>query len=157
MHEKATFGAGCFWGVEEAFRELTGVKKTTVGYCGGHTQNPSYEEVCSKKTGHAEVVQIDFDPAEISYETLLKKFWAIHNPTTLNRQGPDIGSQYRSCIFTHSPEQKFAAEKLKAELDASGTFQNPIVTQIVPEAPFYPAEEYHQQYFLKNGGGGCHV
>lgn len=132
-------------------------QKATVGYCGGHTQNPSYKEVCSKETGHAEVVQIDFDPTEISYETLLKKFWAIHNPTTLNRQGPDIGSQYRSCIFTHSPEQKIIAEKLKTKLETSGKFQSPIVTEILPAPTFTPAEEYHQKYFLKNGGSGCHV
>lgn len=153
----ATFGAGCFWGVEEAFRTLPGVIKTTVGYAGGHTQNPNYQDVCSHTTDHAEVTKIEYDPSQISYETLLEKFWSIHNPTTLNRQGPDIGSQYRSVIFTHSPEQKTLAEQSKTALERSGKFKNPIVTEILPAPTFYRAEEYHQQYFLKNGGGSCHV
>jgi peptide methionine sulfoxide reductase msrA/msrB len=145
----ATFGAGCFWGVEEAFRTLPGVKETMVGYTGGTLSNPTYENVCSHTTGHAEAVQITYDPKEISYEKLLEVFWANHNPTTKNRQGPDIGSQYRSAIFYHAPEQKALAEKSKAALKKSGKWQTPIVTEISPAGEFYRAEEYHQKYLMK--------
>lgn len=150
--EKATFGAGCFWGVEEAFRKLKGVKETRVGYSGGHLANPTYKEVCTDKTGHAEVVQIEFDPEEISYEELLKVFFRIHNPTTLNQQGPDIGSQYRSVIFYHSDDQQKTANHFMEELDRSARYDEPIVTEILPAGPFYKAEEYHQRYHEKNGG-----
>ncbi len=150
--EKATFGAGCFWGVEEAFRKLKGVKETRVGYSGGHLANPTYKEVCTDKTGHAEVVQIEFDPEEISYEELLKVFFRIHNPTTLNQQGPDIGSQYRSVIFYHSNDQQKTANHFMEELDRSARYDEPIVTEILPAGPFYKAEEYHQRYHEKNGG-----
>lgn len=150
--EKATFGAGCFWGVEEAFRKLRGVKETMVGYSGGHLANPTYKEVCTDKTGHAEVVQIEFDPAEISYEELLKVFFRIHDPTTLNQQGPDIGSQYRSVIFYHSNDQQETARRFVKELDRSARYDEPIVTEILPAGPFYKAEEYHQRYHEKNGG-----
>ncbi|HZS82235.1 MAG TPA: peptide-methionine (S)-S-oxide reductase MsrA [Stellaceae bacterium] len=155
--EKATFGAGCFWGVEAEFRKLPGVVETAVGYSGGTTANPSYEDVCSDETGHAEVVEVTFDPAKIGYEQLLDVFWNAHDPTTLNRQGPDIGSQYRSAIFTHSPEQEAAARASKARLEASGRFRRPIVTEIVPAGPFWRAEEYHQQYLEKRGLAACHV
>lgn len=153
--EKATFGAGCFWGVEAVFRQTPGVKDAIVGYAGGTTENPTYEDVCSDETGHAEVVEVSFDPAEVSYETLLDVFWRNHDPTTRNRQGPDIGSQYRSVVFYHSPEQKAAAEKKLAELNASGRFRRPIVTQIEPAPTFYRAEEYHQQYLAKHGRTHC--
>lgn len=152
---KATFAAGCFWGVEAAFRQLHGVKDTAVGYTGGHTANPTYEQVCTDRTGHAEVVQVEFDPDEVSYEKLLAVFWQSHDPTQLNRQGPDHGSQYRSAIFYHTPEQQAAAEASKEQLTASGQFNRPIVTQIVPAAEFYRAEEYHQQYLEKRGGANC--
>ncbi|MFH1067905.1 MAG: bifunctional methionine sulfoxide reductase B/A protein [bacterium] len=151
----ATFGGGCFWGVEEAFRTLPGVVKTTVGYEGGKTANPTYQDVCTDKTGYAEVVQVEYDPAKISYEKLLETFWKIHNPTTLNRQGPDVGTQYRSVIFYHTPEQKTAALASKAK--EQKTTQGKIVTLIVPAAPFYKAEEYHQQYLFKKGETACHV
>ena len=157
MSEKATFGAGCFWGVEEAFRQLPGVRKTTVGYSGGHTTEPTYRDVCSDTTGHAEVVQVEFDPSVISYEDLLNVFWQVHDPTQVNRQGPDVGSQYRSAVFVHSPEQEAAARAAVADLQASGRFHRPIATQVVPAAPFYPAEEYHQQYLAKRGLRGCHI
>lgn len=153
--EKATFGAGCFWGVEEAFRKLKGVKETVVGYSGGHVLNPTYKEVCTDKTGHAEVVQVEFDPAEISYEELLKVFFNIHDPTTINRQGPDVGTQYRSVIFYHSADQKDKAERYKEELDQLTRYDDPIVTEILPAGPFYKAEEYHQRYHEKHGGS-CH-
>jgi len=149
---KATFAAGCFWGVEDDFMKLPGVKETAVGYSGGHTEKPTYEDVCSGSTGHAEAVEVIFDPKELSYEDLLKKFWEIHDPTTMNRQGPDIGSQYRSAIFYHSPEQKEAAEKSKTELEASGKHDKPVVTEITEAGPFYKAEEYHQKYFQKHPG-----
>lgn len=151
--EKATFAAGCFWGVEAAFRRLLGkgVTSTQVGYTGGHTENPTYEDVCSHKTGHAEAVQIEYDPTKISYQDLLKVFWEIHDPTTPNRQGPDVGSQYRSAIFYHSPEQRRLAEESKEEIANSGRFRGRIVTEIVPAGKFYRAEEYHQQYFEKRG------
>ncbi len=155
--EIATFGAGCFWGVEETFRVLEGVLGTQVGYCGGTTENPRYEAVCTDLTGHAEVVQLTYDPAKISYEQLLDVFWSNHNPTTMNQQGPDFGSQYRSVIFTHSDEQKKIAEASKKALEQSGTWQRPIVTQIVDAQPFYPAEDYHQQYLKKRGLGSCHL
>lgn len=157
VFEKATFAAGCFWGVEETFRQLKGVKSTSVGYTGGHLERPTYEDVCSDGTGHAEAVEIIFDPAEISYEELLKIFWENHNPTTRNRQGPDIGSQYRSAIFFHTPEQEKKAKKSKEQLELSGKYQNLIVTEIVPASKFYEAEEYHQQYLLKRGLGSCHT
>src|SRR5213079_2864119 len=152
--EKATFGAGCFWGVEETFRKLEGVKLTTVGYAGGMQQNPTYEDVGTNATGHAEVLEIEFDPAQITYNELLDVFWSNHNPTTLNRQGADVGTQYRSVIFYHSPEQKAAAEQCLAELKAEGAWDKPIVTQIEPLTAFYRAEEYHQGYFRNNPGQG---
>jgi peptide-methionine (S)-S-oxide reductase len=155
--EKATFAAGCFWGVEETFRTLKGVHKTTVGYCGGTLENPSYEDVCTDRTGHAEAVLVEYDPTQVSYEQLLDIFWENHDPTTLNRQGPDSGTQYRSGIFYHTPEQKAAAEASKERIAKSGKFKRQIVTEIVAAAPFYPAEEYHQQYLLKRGEASCHV
>lgn len=156
--ETATFAAGCFWGVEEIFRLTKGVVGTEVGYTGGARPNPSYEQVCSEGTGHAEAVQVKFDPSQVSYETLLDIFWKNHNPTTRDRQGPDVGSQYRSAVFYHSEEQKRLAEDSKAALEAAGKFGGrEIVTQIVPAAPWYAAEEYHQKYVMKKGGGSCHV
>ncbi|HVR98062.1 MAG TPA: peptide-methionine (S)-S-oxide reductase MsrA [Thermoanaerobaculia bacterium] len=155
--EKATFGAGCFWGVEAAFRQVKGVKATAVGYEGGTMDNPTYQDVCTDRTGHAEVVQVEFDPAEISYGDLLNVFWDNHNPTTLNRQGPDVGTQYRSVIYFHSPEQEAAARASMEELGRSGRFSRPIVTQIEPAKPFYRAEEYHQQYLEKRGLASCHI
>lgn len=156
MTEIATFGAGCFWGVEAAFRRLPGVVDTAVGYSGGHMPNPTYKDVCAHTTGHAEVVQVTFDPRKISYDQLLDVFWQIHNPTQVNRQGPDIGTQYRSAIFVHSPEQKAIAEKSKAALAASRKFQRPIATEITTAGPFYRAEEYHQKYLEKHGAASCH-
>jgi len=155
--EKATFGAGCFWGVEELFRNTKGVISATSGYAGGKTERPTYEQVCSHETGHAEVVEVEFDPAQVSYEHLLDVFWSNHNPTTRDRQGPDVGSQYRSVVFYHSPEQKAAAEKKKEELDKSGRFPRPIVTQIEAAPTFYRAEEYHQQYLRKHGRSHCAI
>jgi peptide-methionine (S)-S-oxide reductase len=155
--EKATFGAGCFWGVEATFRSIPGVVSTLVGYCGGKTDNPTYQDVCTDTTGHAEVVEITFDPAQLPYEQLLETFWKLHDPTTPNRQGPDVGSQYRSVIFFHSPAQEAAARAAKERLDKSGKLRNPIVTQIVPAAPFYKAEEYHQRYLEKRGLASCHI
>lgn len=154
---KATFAAGCFWGVEATFRQLPGVIATAVGYIGGKTDNPTYEQVCTDRTGHAEAVEVEFDPAQVSYEQLLALFWQLHDPTQLNRQGPDHGSQYRSAIFTHSPEQQAAAEASKQELDKSGKFRRPIVTLIEPASTFYRAEEYHQQYLEKRGQSSCHI
>jgi peptide-methionine (S)-S-oxide reductase len=154
--EKATFGAGCFWGVEETFRQLKGVQSTAVGYAGGTSKNPTYEDVCTGTTGHAEAVQIQYDPSVIPYEELLKVFWNCHNPTTFNKQGPDIGEQYRSVIFFHTPEQEARARKSKSELEQSGKWKNPIVTEIIPAGTFYRAEEYHQQYLRKRGLGICH-
>lgn len=151
------FGAGCFWGVEAAFRELDGVKEAAVGYAGGHTRNPTYREVCSDTTGHAEVVRVEFDPAEVSYAQLVQLFFSIHDPTQRNRQGPDIGSQYRSVIFTFSEEQEAVAHRVKRALEASGEFRRPIATEIVPAAPFWRAEEYHQQYLARRGVASCHV
>jgi peptide-methionine (S)-S-oxide reductase len=160
MHENnlqmATFAAGCFWGVEETFTKIKGVKSTRVGYIGGNLPSPTYEDVCTDRTGHAEALQVKYDPKEISYEELLDLFWSIHNPTTKNRQGPDIGSQYRSIIFYHTPEQESIAKKSKQELYDSNKFQNKIVTEIVPASTFYPAEDYHQKYYQKIGGGSCY-
>jgi peptide-methionine (S)-S-oxide reductase len=153
--ETATFAAGCFWGVEDAFMKKKGVKATSVGYTGGNFSDPSYEDVCTDKTGHAEAIQLKFDPKEVSYEELLDLFWSTHNPTTKNRQGPDIGSQYRSTIFYHTAEQENIAKKSKQELNDS-KFQNKIVTEIVPATTFYPAENYHQKYYQKIGGGSCY-
>ncbi len=155
--ETATFAAGCFWGIEQRFRRIPGVLDAIVGYTGGTTENPTYHTVCSHNTGHAEAVQISFDPTKISYQELLDVFWHCHIPTQLNRQGPDIGSQYRSAIFYHSEEQKQLAEATKHELEKSGKFNSPIVTQIVPAVTFYKAEESHQRYFEKHGGGHCNI
>ena len=155
--EKATFGAGCFWGVEATFRQIPGVVDTAVGYLGGTLSNPTYEDVCTDQTGHAEVVQVTFDPSKVSYEQLLNVFWEMHDPTTLNRQGPDIGTQYRSAIFFHSPEQEAIAQKSKAGVEASGRFRRPIVTEITPASTFYRAEEYHQRYLEKRGLTHCHI
>jgi len=155
--EKATFGAGCFWGVEETFRKIKGVKDTAVGYTGGALKDPTYKDVCTNESGHSEVVQVIFEPAEDSYDELLDVFWSNHNPTTLNRQGPDWGTQYRSAIFFHSPEQEAKARASKENLEKSGRYNRPIVTQIVPEAVFYRAEEYHQRYLEKRGVSSCHI
>jgi peptide-methionine (S)-S-oxide reductase len=155
--EKATFGAGCFWGVEANFRDVEGVLDATSGYLGGTLRNPSYKDVCRGNTGHAEVVQVAFDPAKVSYEKLLDVFWNMHDPTTLNRQGPDVGDQYRSSIFFHSPAQEAAARALKERLEASRRFRRPIVTEITPASDFYRAEEYHQRYLEKNGLRSCHI
>ncbi len=157
MTEKATFGAGCFWGVESAFRELKGVTDATVGYMGGTLNSPSYEDVCTHGTGHAEVCQVTFDPSKISYEKLVEYFFKIHNPTTLNRQGPDIGSQYRSAIFYYNAEQLKVAQAVKDRLQNSGKFSRPIVTEITPAGEFWRAEDYHQRYFEKHGLPSCHV
>ena len=154
---KATFAAGCFWGVEAAFRQVKGVKETAVGYQGGHTKNPTYRDVCTDQTGHAEVVQVNYDPAEVSYEQLLQVFWENHNPTTVNRQGPDVGSQYRSAIFYHNEEQKVAALTSMDRLRDSGKYKNDIVTEITPAMEFYRAEDYHQQYLEKRGMSSCHI
>lgn len=156
-YETASFAAGCFWGVEAAFRELDGVLETTVGYMGGHTKDPTYKDVCTGSTGHAETLQLKYDPDEISYETLLDVFWNKHDPTTKNRQGPDIGEQYRSIIFYHTDEQKKLAEESKEKLDSSGKYRNPIVTEIIPAETFYPAEDYHQQYLEKRGRKFCGI
>jgi len=153
----ATFGAGCFWGVEAEFRRIKGVKATAVGYSGGQRKNPTYKDVCSDMTGHAEVVQVEYDPNVISYDDLLNVFWENHDPTTFNRQGPDIGTQYRSVIFSHTPEQEAAARASKERLEKSGRFRRPIVTQIQPAAEFWRAEEYHQQYLEKRGLASCHI
>jgi peptide-methionine (S)-S-oxide reductase len=155
--KKATFGAGCFWGVEAEFRNVPGVIEAIVGYSGGRTENPTYEQVCTDQTGHAEVVEVEYDPSRVSYGQLLDVFWSSHDPTQLNRQGPDFGTQYRSVIFYHDEEQKAEAEASKARLDSSGTFRRPIVTQVVPAVPFYRAEEYHQRYLEKHGRASCHL
>jgi peptide-methionine (S)-S-oxide reductase len=155
--EKATFGAGCFWGVEADFRQVPGVVATTVGYAGGTTENPTYRDVCSHTTGHAEVVQVEYDPSRVSYDALLKVFWENHDPTQLNRQGPDIGDQYRSVIFFHTLEQEAAAIASKEALERSGAYKKPIVTQILPAPAFYRAEDYHQQYLEKRGLSQCHI
>ena len=158
MTEKAIFGAGCFWGVEAAFRVVKGVKEVTSGYSGGHLKNPSYRDVCTDKTGHAEVVQVEYDPSQVIYDELLDVFWNCHNPTTLNRQGPDVGTQYRSAIFFYTPEQEAVARASKEKLEQSGRWRVPIVTEITPASDFYPAEEYHQRYLEKRGiSGHCHM
>ena len=155
LTKKATFGAGCFWGVEAAFRQLDGVTKTEVGYEGGSLDNPTYEDVCSHTTGHAEVVEVTYDPEQVSYEQLLDVFWHKHDPTQLNRQGWDIGDQYRSVVFVHDEEQRAAAERSKAELDTSGRYRSAVVTAIEPAQTFYPAEEHHQRYYEKHGRSSC--
>ncbi len=157
MSEKATFAAGCFWGVEATFRQIKGVLSTQVGYTGGKVNNPSYREVCSDTTGHAEAVEVTYDPSQVKYTDLLKVFWENHDPTQVNRQGPDHGTQYRTAIFYHSPEQQKLAEDSKRELEASHRFSRPIATAIVPAVEFWRAEEYHQQYLEKRGLSTCHI
>jgi peptide-methionine (S)-S-oxide reductase len=154
---KATFAAGCFWGVEVTFRQIPGVVSTRVGYSGGNLVNPTYKDVCTDSTGHAEAVEVEFDPSKVSYEQLLDVFWGNHDPTQLNRQGPDYGTQYRSAIFFHSPEQEQAARRSKQKLQNSGRFHRAIVTEIVPAGTFYEAEDYHQQYLEKRGLASCHI
>ncbi|HYL15095.1 MAG TPA: peptide-methionine (S)-S-oxide reductase MsrA [Terriglobales bacterium] len=154
---KATFAAGCFWGVEATFRQLPGVVSTRVGYTGGSLPNPTYKDVCTDRTGHAEAVEVVYDPTRISYEQLVRVFWENHDPTQLNRQGPDWGTQYRSAIFFHTPEQEAAAKASKEALDKSGKFAKKIVTQVVPATTFYEAEDYHQQYLEKRGMASCHI
>jgi len=153
--ETATFAAGCFWGVEERFRTVPGVAETSVGYAGGDTPHPTYEDVSSGKTGHAESVEVKYDPSIVSYEDLLNIFWGMHDSTRLDGQGPDIGTQYRSVIFYHTPEQEKIARRAKKKLDASGKYKNPVVTEIVPAPTFWRAEEYHQKYILKTGRNAC--
>jgi len=155
--ERATFAAGCFWGVEETFRQLPGVLDTRVGYTGGHTDEPTYRQVCGHGTGHAEAVEVTFDPTRISYDELLEVFWGSHDPTQVNRQGPDVGDQYRSAVFFHSPEQEEAATASKQRLEAGGNLSRPVATQIVPAATFWPAEDYHQQYLEKRGMASCRI
>lgn len=155
--EKATFAAGCFWGVEATFRSLPGVSATRVGYTGGTLNHPTYKDVCTDRTGHAEAVEVTYDPAKTSYEELLQIFWENHDPTTLNRQGPDVGTQYRSAIYYHSPEQEAAARASKERLEKSHAFRRPIVTEIVPAVEFWQAEDYHQQYLEKRGLAHCHI
>ena len=157
MSETAMFGAGCFWGVEAAFRQIKGVLKTAVGYSGGSLKNPTYEDVCSGTTGHAEVVQVEFDPSQVTYSQLLQVFWANHNPTTLNRQGPDVGTQYRSAIYTFGPKQEKEAIASKTALEESRTYVKPVVTEILPAKDFFKAEDYHQQYLEKRGQSSCHM
>jgi len=157
MQELATFGAGCFWGIEVAFRRVPGVLDAAVGYSGGHTKHPTYRDVCSSSTGHAEVVQVTFDPEKVSYAHLLDIFWSIHDPTQVNRQGPDFGSQYRTAIFFHSPEQEAAAKESKKALEASGKLRHPVATEITPAGTFWRAEEYHQRYLEKRGVQSCHI
>ena len=157
MTEIATFGAGCFWGVEAAFRRVPGVLDAVSGYSGGRTENPTYKEVCTDQTGHAEVVQVTFDPSKVSYEQLLGVFWKIHDPTQVNRQGPDFGKQYRTAIFFHTPEQQAEALKSKQALDASGKLHRPVATEITPADTFWRAEEYHQRYLEKKGQDSCHI
>jgi len=157
MTRKAIFGAGCFWGIEAAFRQVPGVKDVLVGYSGGHTVDPNYREVCSGRTGHAEVVEVEFDPETVAYDALLEVFWQIHNPTTLNRQGPDVGTQYRSAIFTLDDDQARAARASLEKMESAGRFPRSIVTEITPASPFHRAEEYHQRYFEKNGVTGCAI
>jgi peptide-methionine (S)-S-oxide reductase len=154
---KATFGAGCFWGVEAAFREVPGVTATAVGYSGGHTEEPAYRDVCGGDTGHAEVVEVEYDPAKVSHDDLLQVFWENHDPTQVNRQGPDVGAQYRSAIFFHTPEQEAAARASKAALEASGRLRRPVATEITPASTFWRAEDYHQQYLEKRGLASCHI
>lgn len=155
--QKATFAGGCFWGVEDAFLQVPGVVSTRVGYCGGTTENPTYKDVCSDRTGHAEAVEVTYDPAKVTYERLLVIFWGLIDPTQVDRQGPDFGSQYRSVIFFHTPEQESAAKASKEKLASSGKYRRPIATQILPAPMFWPAEDDHQQYLKKRGLGSCHV
>jgi len=157
MTETATFGAGCFWGIEATFRQMDGVIDTAVGFMGGHVDHPTYKQVCWEDTGHAEVVHVEFDPARVSYDQLLDLFWGAHDPTQRNRQGPDIGTQYRSAIFYHSPEQQKAAEASKARLEASGRYSRPVATEIVPAGPFWRAEDYHQRFLEKRGLATCKI
>ncbi len=157
MTETATFGAGCFWGVEALFRSTEGVTDTAVGYMGGHTDEPTYKEVCTDGTGHVEVVQVEFDPEAVGFERLLEIFWDNHDPTTADRQGPDVGSQYRSVVFAHNEAQRETAERMREALDASGRFPAPIVTAIEPAAAFWLAEDYHQRYLEKRGLASCHI
>jgi peptide-methionine (S)-S-oxide reductase len=157
MKEIATFGAGCFWGVEATFGRVPGVLETAVGYSNGKTENPTYKDVCTDTTGHAEVVQVTFDPEKLSYQQLLDVFWKLHDPTQVNRQGPDFGKQYRTAIFTHSPEQEAIAKKSKEDLDASKKFSKPIATEITPAGTFWRAEDYHQKYLEKRGVQSCHI
>ena len=157
MTEKVSFGAGCFWGVEATFRELDGVVDAVSGYQGGHVADPTYKDVCTDRSGHAEVVEVEYDPAKVSFGNLLDVFWESHDPTQVNRQGPDVGTQYRSVIFYHTPEQEQAARASKAKADASGKFRRPVATTIEPAQPFYRAEEYHQQYLAKRGLRHCHI
>lgn len=155
--EQAAFGAGCFWGVEETFRHVEGVESTQVGYMGGDLSDPSYEAVCTGRTGHAEVIYVEFDPQGVSYEKLLKVFWECHDPTTLNRQGPDVGTQYRSAVFCYTEAQKTFASATKEKIETAGVFRNPIVTEITDAGTFYPAEDYHQRYLEKRGVNECHA
>ena len=155
--QKATFAAGCFWGVEEVFRNVKGVVNTSVGYIGGKMKNPAYEDVCTDETGHAEAVQVEYNPSKVSYEKLLDVFWENHDPTQMNRQGPDVGTQYRSSIFYHDEEQRKLAMKSKQKLEKSGKYKKPIATEIVPAKEFYKAEEYHQRYLEKRGLSTCHI
>ncbi len=155
--ETATFGAGCFWGVEEAFRLLEGVVATAAGYAGGTTDDPTYKEVCSGRSGHAEVVRVEFDPARVTYEKLLELFWSIHDPTQLDRQGPDVGSQYRTVIFHHDDRQRDAATASREAVEKSGRFARPVVTRIEPASTFWRAEDYHQQYIARGGAGACAI
>ena len=157
MNEKATFAAGCFWGVEATFRKIDGVVEAAVGYIGGTLENPTYEDICAGTTGHAEAIEVTFDPSKVTFDQLLDVFWANHNPTTLNRQGPDVGSQYRSAIFFHTQPQRDAAGASKEKLDASDRFASPIVTEITPASTFYRAEEYHQRYLEKHGRSSCSI
>ncbi|MHB2026236.1 MAG: peptide-methionine (S)-S-oxide reductase MsrA [Elusimicrobiota bacterium] len=157
MIKTATFGAGCFWGVESFFRAVPGVVDAVCGYTGGHFKNPTYEDVCSGATGHAEAVRVSFDPMRVSYEDILRAFWENHDPTTPNRQGPDVGDQYRSVVFYHDEDQRARALAAKKKLAVSGRYPRPIVTEISPASEFYRAEEYHQRYFEKHGGGACHA
>ncbi len=155
--KKATFGAGCFWGVEAAFRQVPGVLLTAVGYSGGTLENPTYRDVCGGRTGHAEVVEVEYDPGRVSYEQLLDVFWENHDPTTLNRQGPDVGEQYRSAVYFHDADQEAAARGSKQELEKSGRHRRPVVTEITAAAPFWRAEDYHQQYLEKRGLASCKI
>ena len=156
MSEIATFAAGCFWGIEVTFAKIPGVLETAVGYSNGQTENPTYKDVCTDETGHAEVVQVTFDPAKVSYAQLLDAFWTMHDPTQVNRQGPDFGTQYRTAIFTHSAEQEAIAKKARAAVESSGKFKRPIATEIAPAGTFYKAEDYHQKYLEKRGASSCH-
>ena len=157
MTQKATFGAGCFWGVEDVFSQINGVISTAAGYSGGNHKNPTYKDVCTGTTGHAEVVHLEYDPSTVSYETLLRAFWDNHDPTTLNRQGPDVGTQYRSVVFFHTPEQQISADTFKVQLEKKDQFKQPIVTEITEATTFYRAEDYHQKYLEKQGLSHCSI